>query len=344
MGSYWNTALTVRTVLETCEEQGIDTAPILQHAGIDPATVQDPEGRVSRDQMKLFWQEAVAVSQDPAIGLHAGVRAPRGLYGLFDYIISYSPTVGDSLSRFGDYLPLINNWVTMRTEVQGDAVHAVTEVVWGAVPRPSAEYIAAFLIERSRQIWNNDWAPELVRFEFAEPGPSEPRNEHSHLLQCAVEFGASRTEFIISRDTWDQPVRTADPGLVDLLQHQATRLMSQLPSASVLVNDVRNEVRAAMAGGDQRIDEIARHLGMSGRTLQRHLADDGLSYAAIVDEVRLEAAKISLADLSMSLAQVAYFVGFEEQSSFSRAFKRWTGKSPKDYRRALTSSVEGPNG
>jgi hypothetical protein len=221
VGDYWNTALTARMVLEACEAQGVDTAPILRSAGINRATVEDPEGRVSLDQMRGFWQEAVTQSQDPAIGLHAGVRAPHGLYGLFDYIISYSPTVGDALTRFGDYLPLINNWVTMRSEVGGDHIHAVTEVVWGAVPRPSAEYMAAFLIERSRLLWANDWAPEVVRFEFAEPGPSEPGGEHARVLRCPVEFGAHHTEFIISRATWDQGVRTADPGLVSLLERQA---------------------------------------------------------------------------------------------------------------------------
>ena len=108
-------------------------------------------------------------------------------------------------------------------------------------------------------------------------------------------------------------------------------------TAGTLVQDVRSELQTSMAGGDQRIDHIARRLGMSGRTLQRHLADNGLTYASIVDEVRLETAKIALADLSMSLSHVAYFVGFEEQSSFSRAFKRWTSTSPKDYRDALRS-------
>ena len=337
MGDYWNTALTARMVLEACEAQGVDTEPILRSVGIDRTTVEDAEGRVSLDQMRSFWQEAVAQSGDPAIGFHAGGRAPRGFYGLFDYMISYSATIGDALSRFGDYLPLINNWVTMRVEDPGDALHIVTEVVWGVVPRPSAEYIAAFLIERSRLLWANAWAPELVRFEFPEPGPSEPRGEHAQVLRCPVEFGASRTEFIISRATWDQPVRTADPGLVAMLERQAAQLIAQLPNASPLVQDVRRELQTTMAGGDQRIDEIARRLGMSGRTLQRRLADDGLTYAVIVDDVRLEAAKIALADLSMSLSHVAYFVGFEEQSSFSRAFKRWTESSPKNYRHALTS-------
>jgi len=181
-----------------------------------------------------------------------------------------------------------------------------------------------------------------VRFEFVAPGPTEPPDEHATVLGCPVEFGASRTEFIVSQATWDQPVRTADPNLVNLLERQAEKLLAQLPRASTLVEDVRREIRAAMAGGDQRIDEIAKRLAMSGRTLQRHLAIDSLTYAAIVDEVRLETAKISLADLSMSLPQVSYFVGFEEQSSFSRAFKRWTGASPKDYRQALTVGPAGP--
>lgn len=303
--------------------------------------MEDPEGRLSLDQMRGIWQEAVAQSEDPAIGLHAGVLAPRGFYGLFDFMMSYSSTVGEALTRFGDYLPLINNWVTMRTETHDTGVHAVTEVVWGAVPRPSAEYIASFLVERSRLLWANDWAPDLVRFEFAAPGPTEPPGEHATVLSCPVEFGTLRTEFIVSRATWDQPVRTADPNLVNLLERQAEKLLAQLPHASTLVEDVRREVRDAMAGGNQRIDEVAQHLGMAGRTLQRHLAIDGFTYAAIVDEVRLESAKIALADLSMSLPQIAYFVGFEEQSSFSPAFKRWAGTSPKDYRQALTVAADG---
>lgn len=126
MGEYWNTALTARMVLEACETRGIYSEPILQRAGIARATLEDPEGRLSLDQMQRFWQEALAQSGDPALGFHAGGAAPHGFYGLLDYIISYSNTVGDALTRFGDYLPLINNWVSMRIETHDHAVHAVT--------------------------------------------------------------------------------------------------------------------------------------------------------------------------------------------------------------------------
>jgi len=335
----WNTALTARMVLEACRSQGVDTAPILAAAEIDQATIDDPEGRVTLDQMRRFWQAAVTESRDPAIGLHAGVQVPRGLYGLLDYIFSYSPTIGVALTRFGDYAPLINNWATISVDDRGDQLHVVIEVGWGAVPRTTAEYIAALLIDRSQLLWGNRWSPDLVRFEFAEPEAFETPGEHSRVLRCPIEFGAPVTEVIVSRSTWEEPVRTADPGLVALLRQQADQVLAQLPTSSGFVDEVRDKVRASMAGGDQRIDDIADQLGTSGRTLQRRLAEEGITFGEIVDEVRLESAKIALADLSMSLAHVAYFLGFEEQSSFSRAFKRWTGTSPKDYRQSLNAEV-----
>lgn len=334
---YWNTALTARVVLDACRQQGVDTAPILAASEIDQTTIDDPEGRVTLDQMRRFWQSAVLESKDPAIGLHAGVQVPRGIYGLLDHMFSYSETIGDGLTRFGEYAPLINNWAQISAHDEGDRVHVRIGVVWGAVPRTTAEYIAALLVDRSRMLWGNMWAPELARFEFAEPEAFETPGEHARVLRCPVEFGAPVTELVLSRATWEEPVRTSDPGLIAFLEKQADEIMARLPTASSLVDDVRAEVQAAMAGGDQRIDEIADRLGTTGRTLQRNLAKEGITFAEILDEVRVEAAKVALADLSMPLAHVAYYLGFEEQSSFSRAFKRWTGTSPKDYRQSLTA-------
>lgn len=336
MGEYWNTAVTVRMVIDACEDEGVDTAAILASAGIDRSVTEDPEGRVSLEQMSRFWREAVAQSGDPAIGLHAGLRAPHGIYGLFDYIYGYSPTIGAALDRFGVYLPLINNWILTRTEVDEEFGRLVLGVVWGAMPRTSAEYVTAVLVERGKKQWAVDWAPALIRYEFAQPGPAEAAAEHERLLGCEVEYDAAATEIILTRETWDTPVHNADAGLVEMLERQADEIIGQLPTATTLVDDVRREVRSAMAGGDQGVDVVAERLGMSARTLQRRLSSDGLSFASIVDEVRLETAKLALADLSLSLAEVSFYVGFEEQSSFSRAFKRWTGMSPRQYRVGLT--------
>ena len=139
---------------------------------------------------------------------------------------------------------------------------------------------------------------------------------------------------IVERAVWDTTVATADPGLVTLLQRQADEVLQQLPAASSFVDNVRQVVRAGLAEPDQSIESVAQQLDMSPRTLQRRLADEDVSYAAVVDEVRLEVAKQALADPANSLADIAFLIGFEEQSSFSRAFKRWTGVSPRAHRAA----------
>ena len=151
-----------------------------------------------------------------------------------------------------------------------------------------------------------------------------------------MQFGAPRTEVVLDRETWEMPVRASDPGLVALLEQQASDLVAQLPESNGFVSEIRGVIESELAGGDVRLESTATALGMSGRTVQRRLEAESLSYADVVDEVRLEAAKIMMLNPRLSLTEIAYLVGFDEQSSLSRAFKRWTGKSPRDYRRSVS--------
>jgi len=324
-------------VVDACEASGIDTEPILAKADISHAVMEDAEGRVSLDQMRTFWSEAVAQSREPAIGLKAAVRVPHGQYGLYDYIAAYSDTVGEAFTRFAEYLPLINNWILMKTDVNDHAGRISMSTVWGATPRMSAEYVAGLLTTRARRDWNAAIRPHVI-FEFPQPEFPERPDLHEVALGCPVTFGGSTTEIVLDRASWDLPVENGDGGLAAMLVRQADQQLDQLPRATPFVQEVRHEVQAGMVGGDQQISVIADRLGMSARTLQRKLGADGLTFAEIVDEVRLEAAKAALADHGVSLAEVAFLVGFEEQSSFSRAFKRWTGSSPRDFRSATLST------
>jgi len=340
MTTYWNTARTVQMVVEACADLGVDTDAVLAEAGIDPAIVADPEGRVSLEQMRGFWLEAVRRSDDPAIGLHAAQQLSHGHNGLIDYLFGYASTVGDGIGLMMRYLPLVNNWIVPSVDVGSEYATLRLDVVWHDIPRTTAEYVFGILVVRGRSVWRVDWAPALIRFEFPAPRPPEPLGEHARIFGCGIEFGADATEMIVDRAVWDTAVATADPGLVALLRGQADEILQQLPDASGFVGDVRASVRARLAEPDHGIERVADELGMSARTLQRRLADEDTSFAAIVDEVRLEAAKQALADPTNSLAEIAFLLGFEEQSSFSRAFKRWTGISPSEHRARLSHEVD----
>ena len=333
---YWNTAATARLVLLVCERMGVRTQPILANAGIDPEVINDPTGRVSFEQMQAFWHEAVTQSGDPAIGLHAGTSIPRGAYGILDYLVGYSSTIGEGLQRLAEYIPTINTWLTMSSEVDRHTGRLSLDGVFARPPRPSAEFVAALVVGLGHRTWQLDFAPTLVRFEFDRPELPEPAGEHAVALGCEVQFGAPRTEIVLDRDTWEVPVRASDPGLIALLEKQARDLIARLPESNDFVDSVRRAVEGELAGGDVRLESIAGELAMSGRTLQRRLADDDVQFTELVDEVRLEAAKIRIANPRLSLTEVAYLIGFDEHSSFSRAFKRWTGLSPREYRRQIT--------
>jgi AraC-like DNA-binding protein len=129
-------------------------------------------------------------------------------------------------------------------------------------------------------------------------------------------------------------LRRSDPVLRHVLEQQANRL----PSADGVAFEVRRALAKRIAGGDTRIDSVARDLATTPRTLQRRLAAAGLSYQDLVELTRREAAEKYLANLSLSIAEVAYLLGYSEPSALHRAFKRWNGTTPQAFRHAQHSA------
>lgn len=338
MSEHWNTAATVTVVSEACQELGVDMVAITTAAGIDPSVLTDPDGRVTLEQMGRFWQLSIEQSGDPALGLHAGQVGPSGVYRTMEFLGIYSASVGAGLSRFAEYFPLINSWLRLHTTDDATGGCLWIDTVYGAPPRPAAEYTVSTVLRRTRSAWGLGWRPTAVRFEFPKSA-DVAADEYAAVLDCEVEFGAPRTEVVLDRATWDTPVATADEALVTVLEEHAARLRNRLPGGSGLVQSVRDAVAASLPGGDAGLEVVASKLGFTGRTLQRRLADDGLAFADMADMVRHEAAKLRLAERQLSIAEVAYMVGFAEQSSFTRAFKRWTGMSPQAYRLSQAASA-----
>ena len=137
---------------------------------------------------------------------------------------------------------------------------------------------------------------------------------------------------IIARNVWDTALVRANHGLFDLLNQHATLLLERLPADAGLATDVRAAIAKELRGGDTGLDHVAKKLGMSGRTLQRRLEALGVAYSDLVDEIRYAISTSYLADRELALCEVAYLLGFADPSSFTRAFKRWTGQTPTEYR------------
>jgi AraC-like DNA-binding protein len=235
-----------------------------------------------------------------------------------------------------DYFPIIHDVVRLPYSIGEREVSFAAESPArpSTISRPYAEYVLAAVFLRTR-IATNQRFP-LLRVEFTHPAPSDI-SEHQRIFECPIRFGASASRMVIAREVWDMPRTGADPDLFSVLDAHARMLLRERPAALDLVGRVREAIEGELRGGDPKLESVAKQLAMSPRTLQRRLREHGVLFNDVLDEMRFRAAKSYLAPGDIAGSEVAYLLGFAEPSSFNRAFKRWSGTTPTEYRRQLAA-------
>ena len=325
-------------MLDACARLGLDTSQILEAAGLDRATIENPDARIPVEQADALWRKAYELSGDPNLALHAIEVLPFGAYRVIDFLASSAPTIGTALAKVSDYFPIIRNGVVRLPYAVADR-----HVTFGveapscpsAITRPFAEYTLAAVFLRTRIATNQRYPLERVTFSHAPPADV---SEHERIFECPVEFGAEACQMVIAREVWDTPRAGTDPALFSVLDTHAKMLLAQLPNPAEIVGQVREALEAELRGGNPQLESIAKRLAMSPRTLQRRLREQGLVFNDVLDAMRFRAARTYLAKPDVAGAEVAYLLGFAEQSSFNRAFKRWAGQTPTEYRRRAATA------
>lgn len=332
MVEHRNTTVTVRMVMKACEAAGVDTDELLATADIDRETAEHPDGEVSFGQMQTFWQNAYQMSGDPFIAMRAAELVEVGDYKCLDYLTVHASTVGKSLENFCRYMLLINTWIGWDIIKESDKVTLRMLASAGSIPPPSYEFVFAIYTKRVRMLTDEDWFPSAVHFPF--PAPPDPQ-QHADFFKTKVQYDSPSGEFVVSLDCWNRELPGSDQQLMKVLDEHARMLLAQRPLPDDFVGKVRQEIVRDLHGGEATRDSIAKRLNVSPRTMQRRLDEHGVTFADLLDEVRAELAKNKLVGSDLSLAEIGFLLGFSEQSSFTRAFKRWTGKTPLEYRRVV---------
>jgi AraC-like DNA-binding protein len=330
------TILTVSTkaVLDYCARMGVDTDAMLDAVGVARSTINDFDARITREKQMEIWRRAYQTSRDPDLALHAAESLPLGAYRVVDYLAVSAPTVGAAISQVSAYFPIINSSVRLPIELGPDEVLLSISCPDepSSITRPYVEYTFVAIFQRIREAIGYAFPLRRVEMAFSTP----PRTcEHERIFACPLRFGCTTNLVRIAREVWDMPNRRHDPGLFGVLCDHARTVALRVSSDPATVQDVRKVIAAQLKDGAPSLEGVAKQLAMSPRTLQRRLAEHGVSYADLLDNIRAGAAKSYLGDRELTLAEVAYLVGFSEQSSFSHAFKRWTGQVPKEYRRSM---------
>jgi AraC-like DNA-binding protein len=324
-------ATSTHAMLCAAEARGVETADLLADAGLSRAAIEDPDTRLPAPVVLAIWNALRERTADPELQLVAPTSLPFGAYRVIDYLVGASATVGEGLQRFARFFPLITEAATLDIDV-ADEEHRLrlARPDGGAVPPVYVDYVFAALVSRIRM----RICPSLQvkRVELQRPAPPAFAR-YVVTFGPHIVFGATCDRLCFTQEQWDAPTESADASLAHLLEEHARILAQRLPRSPVgLMAEVEQTIAAAPPEAGS-VEHVAKSLNVSVRTLQRKLVANGTTFRQISDDVRGRLAVGYLADARVSIAEVAFLLGFSDQSSFNRAFRRWTGESPGRWRR-----------
>ncbi len=313
---------------------GLDPRPILLAAGADPSLVENSEARLPHALLLSVWREAAERSGDSAFGLHAAEGIRPGAFDVLDYAFRLSATLGEGLERLVRYHRLVHDTAALSLRLEGNAAcldHAVPADP-GLMPVHIAEFTVFTWLVISRQATGLDFAPLQVNFRHFAPSD---RREHERLFRAPVRFSQPSNSLVIERALLDAPLVRSDPGLCDILERNIEEALGRLPVFQGLSGRARHQL-AGMLSSNASAEDVARQLNMSRSTMHRQLQREGTTFKQLLEGLRRELATRYLAEKRMAIAEVAFLLGFSETSAFHRAFKRWQGMTPVEFRSALS--------
>jgi AraC-like DNA-binding protein len=304
--------------------------PLLRKSGLTLQQIDNASLRLSVKSQITFLNLVAASLEDELFGFHLAQDFDLREIGTLYYIMASSETLGESLQRAARYSRITNEAVHIRYQKNRDIVVAFEYIdVARHQDRHQIEFFMIALVRLVRHLSGRHWLPTRVNL-------THHRNAFQAAFKsffgCDVLFGSAVDEIAFPSTIQPTPLATADPFLHAMLTAQCEQMHVDRLRPAALRASVENEIAPLLPHGKAQASEIARKLGMSQRTLARHLAADGLSFTVILDEMKFDLAKRYLMEADLPITTIAWLLGYHEASAFTHAFKRWTGKTPKQLR------------
>jgi AraC-like DNA-binding protein len=324
----------VRLLFEYLENRGLDAAALLQMP--KPRAEELGVGSYSHAQWTAMLERAQQHLDDAQLGLHLGQTATAAHFGLLGYLLSNSNNLAEALARGAKYWRLFRPYaVRMRHWLQDGSVSIEWDLAAEQHSALSEEASVTALAQLARSMTGENLrAQELC---FMHPAPGDTRGYDAY-FGCAVRFDHPVLRLRFAAGYLQLGVRNADRDLLVLLENQANTLLAGLPDGTDFEQTVRGCIARVVASSEPSVDQVAGLLHLSPRTLQRRLDDNDLNFRGLLDDTRRRLAENYLLDPTLQLKDVAHLLGFSEQSAFTRAFRRWTGISPREFVKARNSA------
>jgi AraC-like DNA-binding protein len=314
--------------------QGHPTGPVLAAMGVDEEALADRDGRINRRAWLRAFEVAVEVTGDPDLGLRVGESIRPAHMGALGYILMSSESMRQAAELDQRWHSLIADGERLEYARDGALSRRTLFLPDGEPEPPSCAVACAAAAGVGFVRWlvgpGADDGLRRVALTYSEPAS---RAAHDAFFRCELVFDAPYITIWRDPAVLRKPLAQADPGLRMRMEERAARLAAERAAADELISRVHELVEQQLPDTLPDLEAAAKALELSPRALARRLAERGTTFSKIVDDARRQLALGHIADASLSLVDVAYLCGFSEQSAFHRAFKRWTGVTPGEYRR-----------
>lgn len=319
----------VDITLKIIESYAIDPAPLLKKLEIDPRRVNDANARFSYKKIDQLWFEAVTIAADPCFGLRAAKFWHPSQMGALGYAWLASSSLHTALDRFARYMSILTEGAVLTIDnLENElSVHLQYKTISRQQPTRTDSFMA-MLLAMCRANCGDDFYPASISLTHAEPMDS---SEFDFLFGCPIYFNAPENRFNVNSKLADTHLVSSNPRLTQLSDQLIIETLAKLDKDNV-IEKVKSEILNQLPSGNITDSSVAKAIGMSQRSFQRKLQQEGVKFKYLLNELRSGLAQQYIQDSNLSLLEISFMLGFSDYSSFSRAFKRWAGISPSTCR------------
>jgi AraC-like DNA-binding protein len=325
--------LLVRALAEAVERAGGLRSELLSQVTDAAERLEVVEGRFELSEFAALQERAVALTGDPALGLHMAEQTSESSFDAIAFLVGHAPTLRDAVAIAVQFSPLVieGTHAAMRDSPGLTTIHCAFPRTTPGCDRFHAEFAMAGFVRIARHLAGAKAVPRAVSFEHDRP---PYHREYTRTFGDVVRFGQSSTSVSFDRDIADRSQIHQSPELYSVVRADAERKLERVTQGSSPTELVRQYVLARPPSRIPNVTTAARDLGMSERSLRRHLTAENTSYRKIVQGTLQASACHMLRDPHRTIQETAVALGFVDARSFHRAFKAWTGMSPTQYRKS----------
>ena len=321
----------------TASAKGVERHKLLEQIEVDEKILENPDNYISCIELGKAMQVATELTGDPNFCLENGQNFEPGNLNVVGYLIANAPTLRRAYEMKLRYKQLIGEGVYWKVEETQEHLIINFDLVkeLDAYKRYTTESCLASLVSFKRRLLGKQVNPLAVYLNYPRP---EGVIGYESFFKCDVHFNAEKSKVVYPASLLDEKIVHSNAELFSMFQNYADDFLDRFTRKNSISRKVSKLLLEFIPQNRASLENVAEKFAVSARTLQRRLKNEGQTFNEILGNVRRELASRHLQNTELSIAEISYLLGFSEPSIFHRTFKKWTGSTPRDYRREMIAA------